>query len=441
MKKIILYLAFVLGLLLPVWSVMQASGYQLNLQVQSVQIAGLISLTLLYYQVILGSRSRLLDRIYGLDRIIHVHRWLGMLTLLSIVLHMLMYSIPAVAAGAFPPILPQEWSIVLGSLSMLIILVAGFVAAMYRRIGIPYQVWLLIHRSLYAVLPIVLVHGYFSGLHLRYHPLVQLQFILLTALCAALLASRWFRSYRARKTPAEIISVEKLTHDTVQIRCTRPDNWAAEAGQFVFAGFRARKISEPAHPFTVSSAPDAEYLELTIKAVGDFTSKVDLLEPGDSITLDGPYGVFRPAAVQRPAVWLAGGVGITPFLSAVRSLQEGDHPPVCLVWGNKSSRDICCEEDFRGKLASKSRFHLLHVYSHPASSEADMLESVEFGEQYEGFINQNILHRALHLCLGESGSSSDVDVFICGPPAMKKAIMPLLKAMGFTRLYYERFAL
>lgn len=441
MKKIILNLAFLLGLLLPVWSVLQAAGYRLNIQVQSVQIAGLISLTLMYYQVILGSRSRLLDRIYGLDRIIHVHRWLGMLTMLSIILHMVMYSIPAAAAGAFPPILPQEWAIVLGSLSMLITLVAGFAAAMYRKIGIPYQVWLLVHRSLYVVLPMVLVHGYFSGLHLRYHPLVQLQFILLTAVSAALLASRWYRSYRAGKSPAKILSVESVTHDTVQIRCTRPENWQAEAGQFVFAGFRSSKMTEPAHPFTVSSSPEAEYLELTIKAVGDFTSRVDLLEPGDSITLDGPYGVFRPAAVQRPAVWLAGGVGITPFLSAVRSLQKAEHPPVCLVWGNKSARDICCAEDFRGRLSPESRFHLLHVYSDPASSEADVQVSADFGEQYEGFINRNILHRALHLCLGESGSSSDVDVFICGPPAMKKAIMPVLKAMGFTRLYYERFAL
>ena len=103
-----------------------------------------------------------------------------------------------------------------------------------------------------------------------------------------------------------------------------------QSGQFLYATFQQDGIPHESHPFTISSAPGRE-LRIAVKRFGDFTSLLMQLRPGARAQLEGPFGSFRligdPAHTQT---WIAGGIGITPFLSWARSL---DHPiPIDLYY-------------------------------------------------------------------------------------------------------------
>jgi len=104
------------------------------------------------------------------------------------------------------------------------------------------------------------------------------------------------------------------------------------AGQFAFVRLRAKGMAEP-HPFTVASGPSRENLEFYIRHLGDWSDRLpdaDLL--GVDARVEGPYGQFEPISSHHErAVWIAGGVGITPFLAALdETLPSGQLPPVVL---------------------------------------------------------------------------------------------------------------
>ena len=98
--------------------------------------------------------------------------------------------------------------------------------------------------------------------------------------------------------------------------------------QFAVLKLQRRGLSEP-HVFTIASSLESDELRFFVRSVGDWTEKirhVDLL--GSEVLVEGPYGEFEPLHEGRsPTFWIAGGVGITPFLSmtdrlAPRPLEE-----------------------------------------------------------------------------------------------------------------------
>src|SRR5690606_31148257 len=106
-----------------------------------------------------------------------------------------------------------------------------------------------------------------------------------------------------------------------------PDGHAGtpfEAGQCFWVTIEASPFSLQQHPFTVaSSAADSSRLEFTIKELGDYTSRIGEIPAGARAWLEGPYGAFHfPHASEAPAVMFAGGIGITPFLSMLRTLRD-----------------------------------------------------------------------------------------------------------------------
>jgi predicted ferric reductase len=97
-------------------------------------------------------------------------------------------------------------------------------------------------------------------------------------------------------------------------------------GQFALVYIEA-KDGWHRHPFTIASAPTERLLRVTVKALGDYTSSLrDLLEPGMPAVIGGPHGRFNHAKGTRHQAWIAGGVGVAPFLSWMRALDH-HRPP------------------------------------------------------------------------------------------------------------------
>jgi len=124
----------------------------------------------------------------------------------------------------------------------------------------------------------------------------------------------------------------------VSIRILRDDGW-----------------SEP-HPFTISCAPEDPIPRLTIKKSGVFTSSIPDLKPGTPVKCEGPLGVFcKDIDTREEIAMIAGGVGITPFLSVLRHFRN-----ICatnrmtLFWTNKTIDDVFAADELKERFQMRS---------------------------------------------------------------------------------------
>ena len=133
----------------------------------------------------------------------------------------------------------------------------------------------------------------------------------------------------ARK-PYRITRVVTLARGVVEISLTSlGKRLNYEPGQFVYLtpqdpGLRAGQGEE--HPYTISSAPHESELRIAIKNLGDASGALLDVAVGSSALVEGPYGQFLPAANQHPTLWIGGGIGLTPFISAARAMAEAGAP-------------------------------------------------------------------------------------------------------------------
>jgi predicted ferric reductase len=197
------------------------------------------------------------------------------------------------------------------------------------------------------------------------------------------------------------------------IRIMRPDGW-----------------SEP-HPFTISGAPEDALLRLTIKKEGKFTSAIGDLKPGAPVKCIGPLGVFCKDIDAKPSiVMIAGGVGITPFLSVLRHFRNIKvHNEATLFWANKTADDIFSSGEIK-QMSRDLSLIVVHCLSRDedVSRYADTLYPNVFYEK--GRLNEDILRR--------HGVMRGAAIYLCGPPSMMESALNDLQKLGIDPESVER---
>ncbi len=142
----------------------------------------------------------------------------------------------------------------------------------------------------------------------------------------------------------EIVKVVPETHDIYTVYLKGPAEKFAgrKAGQYLTVSMLGPNGWSQAHPFTISCAPEDSILSLTIRKQGEFTSAIPDLKPGMPLKCMGPFGVFCQNIDSKPViVMMAGGVGITPFLSVLRHFRNtsaGNN--VMFFWVNKTIEEV-----------------------------------------------------------------------------------------------------
>ncbi len=187
--------------------------------------------------------------------------------------------------------------------------------------------------------------------------------------------------------------------------------------------------SEP-HPFTISCDAHDSRLRFTVKSIGDFTAGVRDWKPGTPVQCSGPMGVFcKDIDSQKHIVMIAGGVGITPFLSVLRTFRtDGATNRILLFWSNKTVEDAFA----RGELEVLTRHLDLTVVFLFTRSE-NLPESP----------GSHVFHRAGRLdkqVLEEFGVSPTASCYVCGPPAMQEAVLRMLQSCGVPQERVQREA-
>jgi predicted ferric reductase len=261
---------------------------------------------------------RLAHWLGGLERMTRWHHRSGLAAYLLLLLHPL-----ALAADGWvesPPLAWQgispfsaSWPVWLGW-GALLLLMLGLATTFARHL--PYRLWRALHGLLGVAVIIGFVHVLLLGINLG-----ALLAILTAALLLAWRLLRVDAGLAAR--PYIVRSVAAVAPSMVEISLAPlATPIAARAGQFVLVAFfhgpHYRGCGEY-HPFTVSALGPGGQFGIGAKALGDCTQQMQTLEPGVAARVHGPFGDFLADRPASPQFWVAGGIGITPFLATLRS--------------------------------------------------------------------------------------------------------------------------
>jgi predicted ferric reductase len=203
-------------------------------------------------------------------------------------------------------------------------------------------------------------------------------------------------------------------------------------GQFHFLTlYHTNETHHEQHPFTISSSPtDRVGISSSIKASGDYTATIHKTVVGDCAALLGPFGRFSYALYpsERNLVLIAGGIGITPFMSMVRHMRDtGDGRDVLLLYCNRTEKDIAFRNELE-EIAVRGipRLRMVHVLDHTDSDWTGV----------RGRITVELIKK-------ECKSLDGRVFYVCGPPNMMMGLVKDLKKAGVKRgnIRYERFSI
>lgn len=284
-------------------------------------ISALCSFAAWSVNLVLSSRAWRIEQAFGgLEQLYRIHRRVGVLVVVLAVTHALFLTLQA-RGSALDLYLPAAgWPTFAGVIA-LVALVASVTSSLLGRLS--YSAFVRVQR----VLGLAFVIGALHTFAVRGTAAASLFLtVYLAALATAGLVSLGYRllggTFGLGRHRYVVDAVRHLDAETVDIGMVPEGRELVyHPGQFVYATFHQRGIRSESHPFTIASAPSGDSLRITIKRLGDFTGSLSDLEPGCEVQLEGPFGSFcLRRDLPQPQTWIAGGIGITPFLSWARSL-------------------------------------------------------------------------------------------------------------------------
>jgi len=213
------------------------------------------------------------------------------------------------------------------------------------------------------------------------------------------------------KYPVKIKSIQHITHDVLQIVVEKPLHYDFNPGQATEVAINKDGWKEKKGPFTFTSLPDDDFLQFTIKTYPSHkgvTNELLQLKKNDELIL---HEVFGAISYKGEGVFIAGGAGVTPFISIFRFLQSknkvGDNK---LIFANKTKEDIILGQEFKSLLGE----NFINILSDEKPGE------YAHGQITEGFLKANI-------------SDFNQQFYLCGPPPMMEAVQKQLSNLGISK--------
>ncbi len=294
------------------------------------RISGLVASVLLLAQVILMSRLPILERAYGQDRLVAIHRIVGFTSFNLMLAHIVAITL-GYGAGKLDSAPATFWNLTvdypgmllaLAGTAALVMVVATSIRAARRRLR--YESWHLMHLYAYLGVGLALPHQLWTGQQFTSSPAKTVFWWTAWALAAATVVC-WrlgvplVVNLRHRLRVAAIIDEGDGVRSVV-VTGRRLGAMKVEAGQFFTFRFLSGRGWSRGNPYSLSAAPDGRSLRITVQEVGDGSRLTSSLRPGTRVLVEGPYGrlTARPRTRHRVA-FIGAGVGITPL----RSLAEG----------------------------------------------------------------------------------------------------------------------
>jgi len=386
-----------------------------TLMLAAGRVTGLTGGYLLFIQLLMMSRVSWLEDWVGARDLLRWHRWLGTSLVVAVLAHIVLI-VDGYALTAKAGLVSQTWTIVTTFPDMLkaviatgILVVISLMSIRFARSKMNYELWHLFHLTGYLVLLLGYGHQVATGADLsgRFASVFWpgLTALVISALVWGRLIEPIWLNARHRFEVAEVVS-EGANTFSIYIDGKKLEKLPAQAGQFMRWRFLTRNGWWQSHPFSLSAAPNKEWLRLTVTAVGGHTTRLASMRPGTPVWAEGPFGTFTAQRrTRRRALLIAGGSGIAP----IRALLE-DMPPDTIVIYRASRPD---ELVFRGELE-------------------ELAERRDAWVRYIVGSRNDPGPRRLFTPNGLLGLVPDVsrrDVYLCGPPGLVEAAVGTLREL------------
>lgn len=415
----------------------------------AIYITGILSMALMSLAMFLSIRPAWLESKFdGLDKIYHTHKWSGIYAILFGLTHWLIKLSGGQLALYFdntnkPPrdtVLffmtnfrgigkdLGEWSIylLLGLLVMALIKV------------IPYKPWRLLHKVMPAIYLVLVFHtlaltplNYWLGAS----GLLILSMLAIGTYSAIFgLAQKIGKSH---KHTAEIKRIDLINNDILELSCKVDKNWPGhKAGQFAFLKFNH---SECAHPFTIASAynKDNRILNFKIKGLGDFTNDlINHLKAGQLIQVEGPYGQFnytvepkldnKAIKDKQTTIWVAAGIGITPFLAWLEDMQA--KPSNMLIDMHYCVRDASKDSLVAKVIGLCKNLPNINLYIHDQSKQQRLDAAT--------IVNTANIYQANKS--PDTPIKNNIDIWFCGPNGFANSLKQGFKLFKRTNINFHQ---
>lgn len=385
---------------------------------QLAELTGLVGMSGLVVTTVLPSRLRALTRAFGVDGTQILHRTIGAAVVGLVLVHLAcVIAADPTAVRLLNPTTatPAALAAMAATLALAALLTLTVTRARQR-----YEAWRWVHLALTgAAVAGTALHVWLLG-RLVTDPVMAPVFAVLGATAAAVAAARWL--WRPRDPTAEFvvagIRARSSTVSSVYLEPARSRHRLGEPpmrmdpGQFAWLRLAQRAAAEE-HPFTIASAADARLLEFLVRHRGDFTRSLHALLPGRRVWLDGPHGAFTVSPTVGRVALVAGGVGLAPMLSILRTAADrNDRRPHLLIQYASHDGDILCRGDLE-QLRPRLDLTLIEaVYPDP-----------------------------LHIVIGRVPRLDRWDWYVCGSPQMVAATETALAAHKVLpdRIHTEKF--
>jgi predicted ferric reductase len=392
---------------------------------------GYAGLAIMGLQFGLTARFRYVTEPWGEDVIYHFHRAISLVALALVIAHPLILFVVRPQLLALLNFFVAPWRARFAALSTYS-LIALVVMALWRvELNIRYETWHLTHIGL-AVVAVAagLLHMVGWGFYLAAPSKRSLWIGLTIFWIALLLYVRFIKPLFILRRPYRVTEVRPERGDTWTL-VMDPDGhrgFRFKPGQFGWLTVWGSPFKITAHPFSFSSSAAAAdgRVEMTIRNLGDFTSEIHKVPQELRVYIDGPYGAFTMGNPADMHVLVAGGIGVTPMMSLIRTLaDQADQRPVILLYGVRDWESITFREQLE---ALKARLKLTIVYVPQVPPPGWT------GEQ--GFISAEVLRRHVPPPYAEH------EYFICGTGVMMDAIEEALSEMQvpMSKYHSERYS-
>ncbi len=384
------------------------------------ELLGALALVGFACLMILASRISVLDGLFGgLDKAYVAHKWVAIVSVALALAHpfVLPHDQTQGAEGGFGSEVMAE----AGLPALLVFIVLSLVAMLARKMK--YESWKNVHA--FMVVPYVVGLAHYLRLS-SYDPLGLTPFSVWMGLVnAAGLGAAVYSVFLYERIgfpySYTITGLRQVADRTVEVT-GRPlgRSLPNRPGQFVFVKVPERGFGS--HPFTLIRATDAQ-IELAVKALGDHTSSLvasahphpvgpaDGIRVGDTLRVSRAHGRFDYTTGRPRQVWIAGGIGITPFLAFLRS-GVPDRYSVDLFYSYAGDEGAYLD-DLRALAAPHVRVHLADTRTASLLTAGKIAGSVDLRDQ--------------------------VDVYFCGPGAMREALKKDLRDLGAGAFHAEEF--
>jgi predicted ferric reductase len=387
-------------------------------------VIGVAGYSLFSLSLFLSSRwPKLEDWFGGLDQIYHTHHQFGIWGFILILIH------PFVMGAKWLPqridkflwfIFPvhARLSVNFGSIAfwLMVFIIGVTIIKIF-----PYDKWKITHKFMSLVFLFASYHILFSENSISSSPISQnLMYIPFLMGLSGILYKQVFVSFFKKNPVFRVVKTKRINDNVVEVELV-PERGKIDyiPGQYVFFSFQDDQLTKESHPFTLTGAAKESQISILIKSRGDYTNSLYRhLTKGSKAHLEGPYGRFDYKKAGKSQIWVAGGIGIAPFIAWVRAMRaSGDDRSIDLFYCFHRKRDPVFVEKFEQASRDLPNFR----YFLFCSEENNRINAQKIMTLSEGFQGKDIL--------------------MCGPKRLTYELTSQLKALGVRskNIFFEDF--